>query len=169
MIYFSIKKMDNKRGFTLTELLIVVAILAILAALVAPRFFGVSKAFKIRTDEESALILAREVEVLLLSGVLGHPMFKNANPPKRIWYGDGAGSSNPSWWDDRTIAHPYPKAQYGRDTAGNANPDYSQIAPLLTVNTTNNTATISIVYWNESAGWLNGMQILTKEVDLLGS
>ncbi len=68
MIKFFAKKINNKKGFTLIELLIVIAVLGILAALAAPRFLGVADTFKEKTDIESANILRREAETLVMSG-----------------------------------------------------------------------------------------------------
>ncbi len=64
----TIQKNMNKKGFTLVELIIVIAVMAILAAIVIPRMGGVTTTFKQRADKESAEMLARQLEVIVQSG-----------------------------------------------------------------------------------------------------
>jgi prepilin-type N-terminal cleavage/methylation domain-containing protein len=52
----------DKRGFTLVELMAVLAVLAIISAIAVPRFTGTIKAAKEGADESSALIIARAAE-----------------------------------------------------------------------------------------------------------
>ena len=51
------RKRMNKKGFTLIELIIVIAILGILAALAIPRFAGFTEQAKIADDEELVAIV----------------------------------------------------------------------------------------------------------------
>ncbi len=66
MINFFTKRM-NKKGFTLVELLIVIAVLGIIAAIAVPRMAGVTDAVKTSADEEQAKLIASNVENLFLS------------------------------------------------------------------------------------------------------
>ncbi len=67
MIKFIQKKM-NKKGFTLVELIIVIAVMAILAAIVVPRMSGITQSFKVKADERVCDTLAREIEVSIQAG-----------------------------------------------------------------------------------------------------
>ena len=63
-----IQKNMNKKGFTLVELIIVIAVMAILAAIVIPRMGGITTTFKQRADQSSAEMLARQLELIVQSG-----------------------------------------------------------------------------------------------------
>ncbi|MBI9011992.1 MAG: type II secretion system protein [Clostridiales bacterium] len=65
-----IQKNMNKKGFTLVELIIVIAVMAILAAIVVPRMTGVTQAFRERADERVCASFAREIQVMIQSGAL---------------------------------------------------------------------------------------------------
>ena len=67
MIKF-IQKNMNKKGFTLVELIIVIAVMAILAAIVIPRMSGITTSFKEKADERMCENYAREIEVLIQLG-----------------------------------------------------------------------------------------------------
>jgi type IV pilus assembly protein PilA len=54
-----LQKKMNQKGFTLIELIIVIAILGILAALAIPRFFGFTESAKQAADEEIANVIAQ--------------------------------------------------------------------------------------------------------------
>lgn len=61
------KKMNNKKGFTLAELLIVIAIIAILIAIAIPAFSGALDEAKIQTDHANmreAYAMAQAAEML---------------------------------------------------------------------------------------------------------
>ncbi len=55
-------KLKNKKAFTLVELLVVIAVLGIIAAIVAPRYLGVVSGAKDKADMRTAELLAKGVE-----------------------------------------------------------------------------------------------------------
>lgn len=69
MIKF-IQKQLNKDGFTLVELIIVIAVMAILASIVVPRMAGITTSFKEKADERVCEQLARAIEVKVQIGAL---------------------------------------------------------------------------------------------------
>jgi len=68
-----IQKNMNKKGFTLVELIIVLAVMAILAAIVVPRMTGITNIFRVNADTRSCETLARELEIRIQSGALASP------------------------------------------------------------------------------------------------
>ena len=62
MIYW-IQKKRNKKGFTLIELIVVIAILGILAALAIPRFTGTLKSSKEKTDLATIRVIESAVQL----------------------------------------------------------------------------------------------------------
>lgn len=63
-----IKSRLNKKGFTLVELLIVIAVLGIIAGIGVNQMTGITDTFKVKADKETARIFARQVEVMILAG-----------------------------------------------------------------------------------------------------
>lgn len=83
------KKGTKKKGFTLIELIIVIAILGIIAAIAVPKFGSVQKNAKIKADASSAKIIADAVTVLMADGQITIP----ASDPKYIDV-DGNGATD---------------------------------------------------------------------------
>ena len=63
---FSVKK---KKGFTLIELIIVIAIIAVLAAIAIPKFGAVKKDANLRADQSNAKIIATAIASAISDGV----------------------------------------------------------------------------------------------------
>ena len=57
------KKKDNQKGFTIVELLIVMAILAVLAAIAIPKYNGVLKQSKIDSNAANITIIKQAAEL----------------------------------------------------------------------------------------------------------
>lgn len=62
------KYLKNKKGFTLIELIVVIAILGILAAIAIPRLAGFTDKAKIADDTEYGNIVAHSVLTMVASG-----------------------------------------------------------------------------------------------------
>ncbi len=63
MIKFFTKRMNNKKGFTLIELIVVIAILGVLAAIAIPRFTTAQEKSRISADKASARTLISAANV----------------------------------------------------------------------------------------------------------
>ncbi len=59
---------NNKKGFTLVELLVVIAVLGIMAGIGLNSMSGITTIFKQRADEKTCDQIARVIEVRLLAG-----------------------------------------------------------------------------------------------------
>jgi len=62
------RKRLNKKGFTLVELLIVIAVLGIIAGIGVTSMSGVTNTFKKKADAETAEMLGRNVEIMVMAG-----------------------------------------------------------------------------------------------------
>ncbi len=71
MIKIISKKLKDKRGFTLVELLVVLAVLAIISAIAVPRFAGVQKAAKESADYATGEMIARAADIYISVNDLG--------------------------------------------------------------------------------------------------
>ena len=68
---FFLKRLNNKKGFTLIELIVVITILAILALIAVPRFAVFTDKAKIGADQQYGALVANAVKVLIADGTFG--------------------------------------------------------------------------------------------------
>ena len=59
-------KIRNEKGFTLVELIVVMAVLAVISAIAVPRFLGVQESAKIEADYATAAMLGKAAELYLV-------------------------------------------------------------------------------------------------------
>lgn len=64
------KKREKKKGFTLIELTVVLAIMAIIITVIAPNFSSVKDGAKTKVDEQNCAAIERSVEMLLAEDVI---------------------------------------------------------------------------------------------------
>ena len=65
----SLKKLDNK-GFTLVELIIVIAIIAVLAAVLAPQYIKYVEKSKVSADKDTAAAIEKAINVVYADGTV---------------------------------------------------------------------------------------------------
>ncbi len=63
-----INNLKNKKGFTLIELIVVLAVLAVIMAIAVPRFIGVQDKAKVDADESTLASIAKISELYLVKG-----------------------------------------------------------------------------------------------------
>jgi type IV pilus assembly protein PilA len=71
----SLSKKNKKKGFTLMELIIVLAVMAIIAAIAIPSFNGVRENSKVSSDKQSCETIQRMVKVYVADGTLSDCTF----------------------------------------------------------------------------------------------
>jgi type IV pilus assembly protein PilA len=64
----NLARIGKKKGFTLIELIVVIAILGILAAIAIPRFAGFTDKAKLAADEQYGALIGNALVVLLAEG-----------------------------------------------------------------------------------------------------
>lgn len=65
-----INNLKNKKGFTLIELIVVLAVLAVIMAIAVPRFVGVQEQAKIDADYSTGSLIAKAAEIYAVKGDL---------------------------------------------------------------------------------------------------
>jgi len=74
MLRFFNKRIHNRKGFTLIELIVVIAILGILALIAIPRFLGFTDKAKLAADEQYGALLGNSIVVLMAEGEFTGPV-----------------------------------------------------------------------------------------------
>jgi len=73
MIQFFSKKLSNKKGFTLVELLLVIAILGIIAGVAVPRVLNANTSARFNADQGTARMIVSKIEALVLLDEIDAP------------------------------------------------------------------------------------------------
>ncbi len=77
----SINKLRNKKGFTLIELIVVLAVLAIIMAIAVPSFVGVQEEAKVESDRATLANIVKISEFYLVKGEMVEGTYSNTSKP----------------------------------------------------------------------------------------
>lgn len=111
MFKFIQKQLKNKKGFTLVELIVVIAILGIIAAIAVPKFGSLQDEARIKADATTAaqiVSLARVQEI-------------NRNDGEAT---DTSGSETTTKWDDSYMEYPTPQSGGSFELTGGLDKPY---------------------------------------------
>ncbi len=101
-----ISNLKNKRGFTLIELIVVLAVLAIILAIAIPRFVTIQDESRIKADVATAEQIIKAARL----------MEARRNDGNATTYVNGSGGATDNW-DSNIMAWPTPESG-GKTTAG---------------------------------------------------
>lgn len=63
MLKYMLKKVNNRKGFTLVELIVVIAVLGILATLTVPQFAGIRTKANQAVDDQTAALMQKGIDL----------------------------------------------------------------------------------------------------------
>lgn len=101
---------NRRRGFTLLEIIVVVTIIALLAAVVAPRLFGQVGAAKQRAARAKAATVAKAVSLYMLDMGYSAPPDDFDLSVLRLSPEDGGGTTGPYLEKDEDLLDPWDRA-----------------------------------------------------------
>ena len=119
----SLKNRRNRKGFTLAELLIVVAIIAVLVAIAVPLFVGQVKEAEDATKSANIRAVRGETTVYLLKNSTDEKLWGNVEDGKvRGWIVDATVSANGEITLKKVESNNISKDQLSKNPSG---PDYT--------------------------------------------
>ncbi len=114
---FFLKRLHNKKGFTLIELIVVIAILAILALIAVPRFAGFTDKADDAADNQYGSLMGNAIVVLMAEGeITAGGSITIATDGSFVNAGGLTGGTNLADDDARITALVAPKALAGSGT-----------------------------------------------------
>ena len=79
------QKSLNNKGFSLVELIIVIAIMAVLIGVLAPQYIGYVKKSRVSTDLQNAESVATQIAVVLADKEAGTATTKSVTENPAVW------------------------------------------------------------------------------------